>query len=237
MNTNYSDLINLQHECIAKLHAGDKEALRISYNSAIDYSVREWLSKCISKFKAFTDNFNAGNELHGRALDNSTLALLINNFEAFKDSINQNIEGKVKTEPSTVKDHAAATLYKFWNNVSQLWTDFQKEYQTAKDYGPDFPARYLKLGGIMEFPQIIADGVDVTIDRIKDDLYLSFAHQVDKEFVEEVQLLAEHYNRVMAKLKPIDQLYSFHILFKLDETNKVVPKVEDLRGYISSQYI
>jgi len=207
--------------------------LRIRYDENLEYYVRQWLTECIDHFNDFKDIFNASNDLHGCTLDDSAMALILADFQSFKKSINQSIENKVKKQPSYIKDAIATSVYNFWESLSSAWNKFHKAYIHGKSKEVTFPTRYNSLDGILEFIQITTDGVDQTIERIKDELYVTYGSAQDKEFVEEVQELADHYNRVTAKLRQLDRLYGFHVLFSINENSEVEPRVDNLRVYQS----
>lgn len=166
-------------------------------------------------------------------MNESTLALIAADFNSFKLSLNKSIESKANKQPSYIKDSIANSVYNFWEDISRTWGKLNKAYFHGKSKEVVFPVRFSAIDGLFEFPKISEDGIEKTIDRIKDELYISFGSLDDKIFVDEVKELARHYNKVAAKLRQMDRLYSFHVLFTVNDNSEVEARVDNLRLYQS----
>lgn len=207
--------------------------LKIRYDDQLEYYVRQWLTACMEKYSILHELIESKKELHNLSLDNELFAQFNLGFNEAKSVINKAIQVATKKQPVVVKELINDSLHEYWVDLERAWLKLKNEYVHGKSKEVRFPLRFARLEGILEFPQVFSDGIDATIERIKDELYVSFASEVDYDFVEQVSRLAEHYNEVLGRLREHDKIHSFPLLFTINSNNQVEPRTEGLANYQS----
>ncbi|GEM_PF-2500250 len=207
--------------------------LRIKYDDQKEYFVKDWLTRCVDLYQYLYDLIEAKKDIHGVNLDKNLLHLLDSGFDNAKQFINSSITDRNKKQLPVIKELIEASLCDYWIDLEAAWNKFKREYIHEKSKEVRFPDRYGKLEGILEFDVIHQNGVEATIESIKDELYERFENEVDYDFYQEVSRLAEHYNQVISRLRAHDRLHAFNVLFTINDKNEIEPRVENLIRYQS----
>lgn len=207
--------------------------LNIRYNHSAETETKNWLLHVLPSFAEFKNVFDSRFEMHGLKLTKDHIKKTVSGFDQLAKYLREKIADKYEKEPWHVRDSVFTSMNAFIAELSTAWSKLLQVSRFNPSISPGLITRFKSYFGLVDFIQIDKDGVGAFIGTIKDEFYIKYESVEDYRFIQEVEELAEHYNRVTSRLRGQDRLIADRLMFIKDSDGVVHTRKEELRRYQS----